>query len=301
MVGEMVLDDIVVEGGPALWRRAGGGALYSALGARIWGAQPTICAAVGESFPDEVLERVANAGIDTSGVTHVPGEGLSLWLLYDADGFRHQVPKARGASLEDVDQARRPWDITAPDAVDGLHVAPQTPAAQADAIARAADHGVLATLDVMVEPYLDIESYRSGDIARGAAALLPNDIEVRQIWGDLPLAELFELLHDRAGLQCLVVKRGAEGARVAMEGEIVDVPAVPVTCVDPTGAGDTFCGGFLTGLLETRDPVEAALRGAVSASFAVEGCGAEPLMAPVDEREVMARLAGARRQMRRLV
>jgi sugar/nucleoside kinase (ribokinase family) len=79
------------------------------------------------------------------------------------------------------------------------------------------------------------------------------------------------------------------------------VPAVSPRCVDPTGAGDAFCGGFLTGLIETGDPVEAALRGAVSASFAVEGCGAEPLMAPVDDREVMSRLAGARKQMRRCV
>ncbi len=299
MVGELGVDDIVFEGGPALWRQPGGGALYSALGARIWGARAAICAAVGETFPDEVLDRIASAGIDVSGVTRVPGDGFSQWLLYEADGFRRQVPKSTGASLAELDRARRPWEQTPPARVDGVHVAPQTVAAQAEAIAAATDRGVVATLDLMVEPYIDLEPYRSGEVARGAAALLPNDVEVRQIWGEQPLEELFARLRDDAGLECLVVKRGADGARVLVDGEVVDVPAVACACVDPTGAGDAFCGGFLTGLIEAGDPVEAALRGAVSASFAVEVPGAEPLLAPVDEREVMSRLAGARQQMRR--
>jgi sugar/nucleoside kinase (ribokinase family) len=299
MVGEVGLDDIVVEGGPAMWRQPGGGALYSALGALIWGAHPTICAAVGETFPDELLERIAGAGIDVSGVTRVPGDGFSQWLLYEADGFRRQVPKANGAALEDLDGAREPWEGCSTGVVDGVHVAPQSVSAQAEAIASAAERGVLATLDLMVEPQIDVDAYRSGDVARGAAALLPNDVEVRQIWGDRPLDELFALLRERAGLTCLVVKRGSEGARVVFDGEVVDVPAVSSACVDPTGAGDAFCGGFLTGLIETGDPVEAALRGAVSASFAVEGQGAEPLLTPVDEGEVTSRLASARQQMRR--
>jgi ribokinase len=299
MVGELGVDDIVFEGGPALWGQPGGGALYSALGARIWGARAAICAAVGETFPDEVLDRIARAGIDVSGVTRVPGDGFSQWLLYEAGGFRRQVPKSTGASLAELDRARPPWEQTVSASVDGVHVAPQTVAAQAEAIAAATDRGVVATLDLMVEPYIDLEPYRSGEVARGAAALLPNDVEVRQIWGERPLEELFARLRDDAGLGCLVVKRGADGARVLVDGEVVDVPAVACACVDPTGAGDAFCGGFLTGLIEAGDPVEAALRGAVSASFAVEVPGAEPLLAPVDEREVMSRLAGARQQMRR--
>jgi ribokinase len=52
------------------------------------------------------------------------------------------------------------------------------------------------------------------------------------------------------------------------------VPAYPAKVRDVTGAGDAYCGGFLTGLAETEDPVEAALRGAVSASLVVEGVGA---------------------------
>ena len=54
------------------------------------------------------------------------------------------------------------------------------------------------------------------------------------------------------------------------EAKWVDIPVFPTNVKDPTGAGDAFCGGFQVGLFETGDPVQAALYGAVSASFVIE-------------------------------
>ena len=71
------------------------------------------------------------------------------------------------------------------------------------------------------------------------------------------------------------VKMGARGMRLLLQNQKrwIDIPTFPTTAVDPTGAGDAFCGGFLVGLAHTDDPVEAALYGAVSASFIIEDFG----------------------------
>lgn len=78
----------------------------------------------------------------------------------------------------------------------------------------------------------------------------------------------------------VVVKLGAEGCLVHDRpgGRTFRVPAHPAAVVDTTGAGDSFCGGFLAARLGMGLDVEAAARaGAVAASFAVEGRGAEPM------------------------
>ncbi len=71
------------------------------------------------------------------------------------------------------------------------------------------------------------------------------------------------------------VKMGARGMRLLLQNQEhwTDIPTYPTTAVDPTGAGDAFCGGFLVGLAHTGDPVDAALYGAVSASFIIEDFG----------------------------
>ena len=68
---------------------------------------------------------------------------------------------------------------------------------------------------------------------------------------------------------------GARGLRLLLHGEKnwIQVPTYPTEAVDPTGAGDAFCGGFLVGMAQTRDARQAALYGAVSASFIIEDFG----------------------------
>ena len=78
------------------------------------------------------------------------------------------------------------------------------------------------------------------------------------------------------GCELVVVKRGARGLLLydAAGKKRWEIPAYPSRLVDPTGAGESFCGGSLIGFHQTYDPVRAALYGNVSASLAVEGSGA---------------------------
>jgi ribokinase len=94
------------------------------------------------------------------------------------------------------------------------------------------------------------------------------------------------------GPALVVIKLGAEGCLIfdrTTQHEI-RVPACPATVVDTTGAGDSFCGAFIAALLQDRGDIEAAARAAaVTASFAVEGYGVDPLWS-LDRAQVLARL-----------
>jgi ribokinase len=108
-------------------------------------------------------------------------------------------------------------------------------------------------------------------------AFLPSEMEAQAYFGQ-PLTDPWQALEAFAALgpRTVVLKRGPRGQLVfdVPSGRRWRVPAYPARVVDVTGAGDAYCGGFLVGLAETGDPLEAALRGTVSASLVIEGTGA---------------------------
>ena len=78
------------------------------------------------------------------------------------------------------------------------------------------------------------------------------------------------------GCEFIIVKRGARGQMLydSISKKRWEIPAYPAHLADPTGAGDSFCGGFLAGYQKTYDPLRAVLYGSVSASMTIEGSGA---------------------------
>lgn len=296
-VGEMTLDDVVVEGLGCAWAQPGGGALYSAIGALAWGAAPALCATVGADYPLQWLERLEAAGIDAQGITRVDGPSLGVWLLHERGGRRHQIAKASGPSFLAVDRARRGWTHWGGGS-NGVHVAPQTTEGQIQALSEARGGIELVTQDVMVEPSIDAAAYRSGEAIRGAHAFLPSEQEIRQIWGDISDRSLLGRLQRSAGVRLLVIKRGAAGADIVLPDRVVHVPTAADRVVDVTGAGDAFCGGFLVGLLDTGDPVEAAVRGSISAAMVVETTGAVEALDRLDHDDVQTRARRLRGRIR---
>ncbi|MGH2410428.1 MAG: carbohydrate kinase family protein, partial [Chloroflexota bacterium] len=95
---------------------------------------------------------------------------------------------------------------------------------------------------------------------------------------DDPERHIGELL--ALGPRVVVIKMGADGALVQQRGQPRprQIPVVPVTALDVTGAGDAFCGGFVARFADGADSYEAAMAGAVSASFAVEAYGIHGLL-----------------------
>lgn len=112
-----------------------------------------------------------------------------------------------------------------------------------------------------------------GAIMAAATAFLPSEKELRCLAPGLAREDAFAALQAR-GPAALVAKLGAEGSlHRDADGALHWLPVFPVRAVDPTGAGDAFCGGFLAGLVLLGDLSAAACLGTISASFAVESFG----------------------------
>jgi sugar/nucleoside kinase (ribokinase family) len=286
-VGEIVLDEVVQSGGPAPHRQLGGGALYSAIGALTWAARPEVHAVIGSDAPSAELDRLGNAGIDFGHVTRRDGPSLGLWMLYERSGRRQQAPKLDSPTMLEIDLERGPIDFDR--AIRGVHIAPQTTEGQERALSQTGD-AITRTLDAMVETYIDLEPYRTGAGLRGIEAFLPSVHEVDAIWGPIDPVELAGELFERAGLPWLVITHGSAGVDVVNRDGLRHLPALERAIVDPTGAGDAFAGGFLVGLIETGDPVQAALKGTVSASFVVETRGPLEAVEQLNPNEAARRL-----------
>lgn len=299
--GELTIDYVVPEHGQLIAGSSGGGSLYSAIGARQWGVEVGIHSSVGRDYPDHFFTTLGAAGLRMDGVTRGSDcNSLSLWLLFEEENRKQQLPRLRSGTLEQLGQIRRPLPgayLTAR----GFHLAPTLPEThlQVKELIRRQAPNAIITMDLWVEPFFDVDPYRRDDLVHGLTALLPSRKEVEQLWGEPPDLVMQRLCS--AGLACMAVKMDEEGSLVydpRTQG-LFHVPIFTTTVADTTGAGDAYCGGFLVGLGETGDPVEAALRGTVSASFAVEDYGALSSLKG-SQGEAQRRLEQLRPRVRRL-
>jgi ribokinase len=299
--GYLTLDDLVLADDRVLRNTLGGGALFSAVGAAAWGASVGIHACSGADYPEQFLRQIAAAGIDLSGVTVGPERSLRLWLLEEGEPRKQQLPKLTSVSVAELDANRGPLPGSYARAA-GFHVATSLPETQrriASDIRRQAPEAVIS-LDIWTESFFDPAPYRDPSFLAGIDAFLPSDKEVEALWGRDDLGGTMRRLSE-TGPRLVAVKRGSLGSLVYDHARdaLWEIPAVPVPVIDTTGAGDAYCGGFLVGLVETGDAVEAGLRGAISASLAIQDYGAQAGMNP-DRSEMEHHLRTLRGRVRQI-
>ncbi|MBM4422509.1 MAG: hypothetical protein FJ030_03845 [Chloroflexi bacterium] len=306
VAGGLREDYFITPAGEPHLREIGGNALYAAVGAALWRKAPHsvgIVARVGENYPAEWIDLFNQRGFDTRAIKIVPGHHdtrtfyayLSLEERVDIDPAGHFArigqplpPELKDYSTstegqEDRQQfaplAVRPADVPKSfHEARGLHLSPcdyLTHRTLPEA-ARAAGIKII-TCDPSVRYMQPGLKKEVAEVVRGLDAFLPSEMEVRSYYR----ADVYDVWEAAAefgamGCRIVVVKRGANGCVVhhVESGGKWQIPAYPVTVRDVTGAGDSFSGGFLTGLADTGDPVEATLRGLVSASIVIEGAGA---------------------------
>jgi len=288
----IIIDDIVFADGRTEMAVLGGGGPQTAFGMKLWADHVGMTGSVGYDFPESAQGWLDAMGIDTAGLhrsPHLPT--LRAWQIYEDDGRRSQVWRQKeliaGIQLRINFEQMPPGYRTARGFHLGIH--PETPAL--DFI-----HALRANgLTVSVETFKDADRRLTDDelsaLVSAGNIFSPNLHEAYTMTGLHDPDELLQRLAD-AGAQIVILRLSEEGSIVyrAKTGERWHIPAVKTAVVDPTGAGNAYCGAFLVGWETTHDLRIAGLYGAVAASFLVEQVGLPPI-GPDYRGEARRRLA----------
>ena len=280
----------------------GGNLLYAAAGLGVWDNKIGLLARAGEDYPHEWLLSFEKRGWDRRGI-HILTGPLDLRYFQarlDPQTIQRTNPVTHFARMnlpfpKSLLGYQPPADT---DDRKSIHPASPRPAdIPSDYLNAHAAH--LCPLDYMTTGRL-LSTFRQANVTfltldphaaymtgaafddlrsllLGLTAFLPSEEELRALfWGRTDdLWQMAEALGS-CGCEFIVVKRGAHGQMLydATSKKRWEVPAYPAQLDDPTGAGDSFCGGFLAGYQRTFDPLRAVLYASVSASLTIEGSGA---------------------------
>ncbi len=288
--GSLTIDDLVFADGSTRWGVPGGNAIYAAMGAVLWSGRASIVAPLGADYPTELLDgRVDIARCPP--VSHT----LRNWGLYEENGRRHFV--SRSSSRDWRKFCPQPLDVRSRQQL-AAHVAAM-PRDLALVLTKELRNFGTQTIALDLDDH-DLASASSQrdtiELIRNVDLFLPSLQDALTIVSSTnPLDGLRQLRELVPTIRLIAIKCGAEGvyAHILDSAQYIHIPAVQVSVVDTTGAGDAFCGGLLAGLVDHQDPVEALLYGVVSASFCIEAFGFSGL-ADATEDQAKRRLSELR-------
>lgn len=298
IVGRLTMDYVVTADDRVHRGLIGGGLVYSAAGARVWSPSVGLVGRVGRNFPSRALKRLESQGFDLAGLQQVdrPLQHTTFFAYQEPTArlngkptshflrIEKQLPKpllnyeaeAARMSRHELDALATilPGDIGM---AKGAHLAPISWRRASVITSELRERGLsLLSLDPHSEYLQPGQHDQLKVLLRDVDAFLPSLTQARRLFQRPPSSnwEIAEKFADW-GAKFVILKCGKEGQLVldGVNDRRWKIPAYPVTVRDVTGAGHAFCGGFLVGLSSTGDPLEAALRGNVAASFAVEGVG----------------------------
>ncbi|KGE88701.1 PfkB family carbohydrate kinase [Phaeodactylibacter xiamenensis] len=289
-VGTVAFDDIETPFGRAE-KVVGGAATYITLAASYFTDHLKIVSVIGDDFPQQELDFMASRGIDLDGLQVKEGEKSFFWA-----GKYHD-------NLNDRDTLDTQLNVLAdfkpvlPDNykdAEYLMLGNLTPSVQSEVIDQLNNRPKFIALDTM-NFWMDTAMESLLQVLKKIDGLIINDEEARQLSGEHSLVKAAEVIHGM-GPKHLVIKKGEHGALLFEGGKVFFAPALPLAEVfDPTGAGDTFAGGFMgyiarTGDLSFENMKRAVIYGSAMASFCVEKFGIER-MKELNNKAINKRIA----------
>jgi len=268
----------------------GGAATYIGLSASFFNVKSAIVSVVGDDFPQEYLDLLTARNIDISGIEIVNGGKTFFW-----SGLYHNDLNSRDTLVTELNvladfQPKVPQDFKTPEVVmlGNLH-----PLVQSSVLDQMETKPKLVVLDTM-NFWMDCALPELLEVIKRVDVITINDEEARQLSGEYSLVKAAAKIH-KMGPKYVVIKKGEHGALIFHVKEIFFAPALPLEDVfDPTGAGDTFAGGF-SGFIAQSENVSfdnmknAIIYGSNLASFCVEKFGTERMI-DLEENEVVSRL-----------
>jgi len=278
-IGNLTIDDIVLWDTAELYIGAtGGNAVYAALGFWMWGLPVTLLGRCGTDYSQENLNKMRSAGLSPK-FNRVQKRDIRNWALYEPDGTRRFINHLTSSTHYEMSISGD--EISKEDLHGDLyHVAPMPTDIQATIVDRLKEAGRVVALDPHIDylqdPALNQQAY---DMLSRVDYFLPSQEEVVNLCGYADMARAAAHFANY-GPDIVVIKMSKHGSLVykSHDKTAYHIPIFQTETIDPTGAGDSFCGGFLAGLLLTGDPVLAACYGTVTASYIVEQVGALSLL-----------------------
>ena len=268
----------------------GGAGTYIGLSAAFFNLESAIVSVVGDDFPQEYLDLLTERNIDISGLEVVKGGKTFFWSgRYHNDLNSRDTLDTQLNVLADF-QPKVPENYKNADVVmlGNLH-----PLVQSGVLDQLESKPKLVVLDTM-NFWMDCALLELLDVIKRVDVITINDEEARQLSGEYSLVKAAAKIQ-AMGPKYVVIKKGEHGALLFHDQQVFFAPALPLEEVfDPTGAGDTFAGGF-TGFITQSENVSfenmknAIIYGSNLASFCVEKFGTERMLS-LDKQEVVSRL-----------
>ena len=289
-VGTMAFDAIETPFGK-VDKIIGGSGTYVAYAASNFVTPIQQISIVGYDFPQEEMDELKKRGVDLEGVEIVADKKSFFW-----SGKYHIDMNTRDTLITDLN-VLADFNPIVPESYQGaefLMLGNLMPKLQLSVIDQLRVRPKLIVMDTM-NFWMEIAMEELKEVLKKVDVLLVNDGEARQLSGEFSLVKAArEIL--KMGPKFLIIKKGEHGALLFHENHVFFAPALPLEEVfDPTGAGDTFAGGFIGHLAKTKDisfenMKTAIIVGSAMASFCVEKFGPER-MKEITKEDIAARLS----------
>jgi len=273
--GNIFIDDIVLSDGRTFMATPGGAGTHALVGMRVWSESLGFVAFAGSDFPASFRQEMVRMGVDLEGVSLKDGVRTTrAWQIFEPDGRRIEVFRSDKGEFFRF----------APDFADipvayhgarGYHLYWARAISELPRFVRQLRQ-VNPTATIVWEPAFhhgDVDANEMIAALSQVALFSPDEFSAYAMTGTNRADDAMAVLLDW-GAVAVAIRMGAAGSLLGTsQGEWWRIPAAPAHKVDETGAGNAYCGGFVVGLAEGDTLLEAALRAAVSASFALEQFG----------------------------
>ena len=287
-VGTVAFDNIETPFGRAD-KVVGGAATYISLAASFFLEKQGIVSVVGEDFPTDMMATMKKKGIDQAGLEILKGKESFFWSgKYHYDMNTRDTLETRLNVLLDLDPKLNAEYKAAPYLMLG-NLDPKVQAKVLDQM----DDPAMVVLDTM-NFWMDSALEELKAVIKRVNILTINDSEARQLSGEHSLVKAAHAILEM-GPKYLVVKKGEHGALLFSKDRVFFAPALPLEdIIDPTGAGDTFAGGFMGYLARSGDHgfnnlKRAIIVGSALASFCCEKFGVQRLL-EIDQNDIDERI-----------
>ena len=252
----------------------GGAGTYIALSSSYFVDNQNIVSVVGEDFPKSMLDKLESRGVNIEGLQIKKGEKTFFW-----SGKYHNDMKSRDTLITELNVLEN-FDPIIPQSYQNteyLMLGNLSPQVQKMVLQRLTNRPKLVSMDTM-NFWMDIAMDDLKATLKLVDVLTINDEEARQLSGEYSLVKAAKKIQ-AMGPRYLIIKKGEHGALLFYQDKVFFAPALPLEEVfDPTGAGDSFAGGFMGYLASTKDlsfdnMKRAVIAGSAMASFCCEEFG----------------------------